>query len=686
MAGNGAFQGGGQVQQGSGAFQGGGAVVNLPADQTMDKWTGAPALVRSAVGGAPSPGDRLATIRRYYPDAQAYGEDNFVFTDPQTKRLTLYNPPGLDPGDFPSITPEIAEGVGGIVGGALAVPAAIGGAPFTGGASFLAVPAGVGLGAAAGREAENIAASALLGRQDTRGLPQRLTDTAVTAGVNSVGQRVADLAIQGVKSLVGPAVRRVFTRATPAELRAAYDNLGIEQMAGAATGSRPVQIAEHALSYTPGGAATMQTAAERTLSQTGQAARTLAQSVGGESTPQQVGGMLRQAGRDAAERFATRRQALDQGIEAAIGGDTPTVVGNVRRLLGELQSQLRMAPRARQADLSRAINELNAIVADAQQGGGGLPFRTIRQIRTRIGRELDRPDIAGYRPGEDANMARVYAALSEDIRVAADNAGPDARRALDLHDRYVRYQRTVNIPLLQEMENRGADEAVYNWALQGGRDGGTRLLRLRYNVRTQAGEGTWDELVSSVISRMGRATPGAQGAPSELLGAADTFSPSTFLTNFAKLSPEAKSALFGGRRYQALRDGLDDLVKVTASLKDSEKMANHSGTGRAILFSALSLAGGQVIAGDVGGAAATVGSSVVTPYVAARLITNPRFVRWLALSRNISSDPNSLARHLGRLVAIGEAEPEIKDAVNQYYAAVRQSPALGGASATGAPQ
>ena len=52
-------------------------------DALLDKEEGAPARVRMSVGGVPLE-DRLETLKLFYPDAAAHGEDNFVFSDPAT--------------------------------------------------------------------------------------------------------------------------------------------------------------------------------------------------------------------------------------------------------------------------------------------------------------------------------------------------------------------------------------------------------------------------------------------------------------------------------------------------------------------------------------------------------------------------------------------------------------------------
>lgn len=81
-----------------------------------------------AIVGSAAPQDRLANIQRYYPDAIPYGDDNFIYTEPETGRITLYNPEGLDLGDVASVAKEatiatastlgaIAGGLAGVAGG-----------------------------------------------------------------------------------------------------------------------------------------------------------------------------------------------------------------------------------------------------------------------------------------------------------------------------------------------------------------------------------------------------------------------------------------------------------------------------------------------------------------------------------------------------------------------------------------
>ena len=58
--------------------------------KSLDRTTGASTLARTAAHKNLSKEDRLATVRKTYPDAEEY-EDNYVFTNPETGKPTLFN-------------------------------------------------------------------------------------------------------------------------------------------------------------------------------------------------------------------------------------------------------------------------------------------------------------------------------------------------------------------------------------------------------------------------------------------------------------------------------------------------------------------------------------------------------------------------------------------------------------------
>ncbi len=68
---------------------------------------------------------------------------------------------------------------------------------------------------------------------------------------------------------------------------------------------------------------------------------------------------------------------------------------------------------------------------------------------------------------------------------------------------------------------------------------------------------------------------------------------------------------------------------------------------------------------------AGVVGAIVAPRLAAKLITSPAFVRWLTTP---ITSANAISAHLGRLAGIAVAEPELREAIDQYTAALRSVP------------
>lgn len=147
---------------------------------------------------------------------------------------------------------------------------------------------------------------------------------------------------------------------------------------------------------------------------------------------------------------------------------------------------------------------------------------------------------------------------------------------------------------------------------------------------------------ATIINRLGRSTDGAQNA------AGDAFSLSRFLTDWNRMTPEAKSALFGGES----RDALNKLAEVAEGTKAASRFVNTSNSAGAIAMQAL-LRMGETAAGF-----ATAGGTAAATYLTGRLLASPRFARWLARLPAQQTEAATQA-HIQRLDRIAAADSVI---------------------------
>lgn len=653
----------------------------MPPGTDINKTTGAPVGVRAAVGAATTGEDKLATLRKFFPDAQQYDKDNFIYTDPKTKRPTLMNEnnpvffgiPLPTMGDIAGAGPEIAEMIGSGVGAATMAPftpAAMVGGAGAGGALFKKIYE-------MGMQYGGPTVETRPGMEQAAGVTKDIT-------VNALGQRFGQLVEAGLPKLLTPIQEKI--AGIRQGIPQAAARLGIPLPAGVATQSPAIQRIEAGLLQTPGGAQVigpmydemgnvMGTRATEIGEQLSRATKGPGVQPGVMFTEKGGLGKFVQESADAAgKRFAQRREQIDDIVANAVGSQNRFPASNTAQLVADLQAEIARSPQTFGPMLQPVIDRAMRVVTDAKSGFGGVPFDALRSMRTAVGKELDRPDISGLT--QTPALARLYDALRKDVVAAADQSGDIASRAIRLHDRYVRFNREVNLPALQRIVDQDLDVAAANMALSGTKDGIGRLQLLRRNFKPDE----WDTVSASIWQQLGNAKAGVrEGA--EMGTSSYQFSPTTFLTNWNNLSDSAKTVLFSGERYRNIIPAMNDMVKVATGARETGKMVNTSNTAGAQMVTSALLGGGGMVGGGaagmdatsalLGGAAALSGL-VLTSNTAAKLLESPRFIRWVSdTSRAVVNNPNSLSAQIGKLLAIGQAEPTMKDAIETYYKQIK---------------
>ncbi|PDS75431.1 hypothetical protein [Rhizobium sp. L43] len=653
--------------------------------EDIDPSMEAPPLVRAQVGALDKPEDRLTALRKSYPDAQPLDDDNFIMSDPKTGKTMIYNQPGWIPslGDFASIAPEIGEGVGavgGAVGGGIAGGTSGSIIPLAGTAAGTVTGGmlGAGLGATAGREATQRGLNYLFGNEDTRTAGEQVWDATKTGLINAAGEGVGVVAapiIRGgaraVKNTFGTGGRNILVgtaddaalageRAT--DLRA----IGAEPSAGMVAGNPNTAIREQALAATRAGKP-IQDRIEGAFSAMDNEANRIVNGLTPQTMTRQE---LGQALKDQAAALKTASKARNDYLYEEAGrsiGDGPATGANTRQFLDGLQAERAGMTKSAALNNGKALDDVitqaKAVVDDL---GAGINFNQLKEARTNIGKIANDPSMnqatRDYASG-------LYTAMGKDMGETAEAIGGNALQ--DWKKANNRFRRT-NDPnsafgtknTLDPILRAQTPEQAADWVLAQVNKGGTRINAVRRQIeRSEGGPELWNTLTGSTVERMG-------------IDASGEFNPTTMLRNWAKMSDEAKSALFSGTARAQYRQDLDRLARIAENMKGYRRLDNHSGTNKAAnALEELNLADGKSLLGAVlGGPKALLGIAAGKAgrfglnRWQAKLLTSPETVNLLARLPQAQMQKGGTRAYLEQLskLAASTSDTALAVAINDF--------------------
>jgi hypothetical protein len=287
---------------------------------------------------------------------------------------------------------------------------------------------------------------------------------------------------------------------------------------------------------------------------------------------------------------------------------------------------------------------LDALVSDLSKRK--MTFEGARAMRTFIGKESGKPK--GLLEGMDkAQKKIVYGALSRDIESALA-AKPEALKAFQRANKFYAAGVKRIETHLERVTNAQSPEAAYAALTRSATDknGNVRML---HAVKQSLAQDEWRDVSANIIDRMGKSDAGR-----------GDFSPTTFATNYSKMSSNAKEMLFG-TKDNPLRASLDDIFVLSRNAERMAKMQNFSNTGTSLETAAgLGTATG-VITGTISPVTASIGAMTVSGTGA--LLTSPRFAKFLARTNRAGPQTRVqlAARTSGFLQSISKKDPIYAD-------------------------
>lgn len=643
-----------------------------PSIENLDADLRVPKALRVEVGALNKPEDRLAAIRKTYPTAIPYGDDNFIYTDPETGKTGMYNPEGLDWGDWASLLPEVGEMIGagvGAVGGAVGggatgsvVPVVGTGAGAVGGAVV-----GAGTGGAAGKDFVERGINWYFGNEDTRTTGEYLTDKAIDAGVNAAGEGVGRGVVAGYKAakngIKGAIAGKADNIADAAAKHAAYKEAGIEPTAGMITGSTRSTARESRLLANPNSRVAQ--AHEQATKALDDRYTDLVAGVSGPrgvTTPEGAGEALQLGGKKAEEFIKTRiNDAYDQTGELL--RDVRSPGKNVREVLQNFEKE--KAAFGRSAELNKggamdgAIKQADALTTDAVFNG--VPFNDLKEARTSIGNlAFGNPATTPY---EQNLYRRLYGAVTNDMDEAAKQAGQaglDSLQGAEKANReYVRTGGTKDAlkPFTKEADPIAPYKKFQQYVKEGN---ATAVDRLRTQIVDAGGDEYWRQTVGTMLDNIGR-TPNADGI--------SVFNPKTFMSDYNKIPDNVKDVMFKGSGLEKYRADLDKLHKISAYRAANPSKVKSDNWGNRALDVAMSGVGAVSVGpfGTVAGAVARPIKEAATNAYMDRLLTNPEFVSWLAGVPQAQMRKGGLAEYRKEILRIRRgASAATADALDRY--------------------
>lgn len=304
------------------------------------------------------------------------------------------------------------------------------------------------------------------------------------------------------------------------------------------------------------------------------------------------------------------------------------------------------------ATVSPKIKAINDALAAS---GGTMPYADLTKLRTHVGSMIDR----GFAPADaqtNGALKQLYGSLSEDLNTGAATVSPEAQEAVKAAGTLYKTNKAQRDALDAVVNRAGGPESVFQAATSQTKAGATKIG----NVLSALDPENANVVRATVLHRLGRAIPSAANPAAE-------FNANTFLTNWNRMSTEAKDAVFGASGASGdLRKSLDSITKTIGTLRDAgHTLANPSGSAGAgahafglmkMLEGAAGLvAGGAHAWGTLGGTAAAIPANMIL----SRALVNPRTARWIATTTKLPQ--HAIPNAVNQLAKMGKVDPDARD-------------------------
>ncbi len=468
----------------------------------------------------------------------------------------------------------------------------------------------------------------------------------------------APVVLSGGRALASETGKRLFRGGGKEALKSAqrvaddFSEAGATPSVGQVTGRKSLQGAETLSSKLPLGNP-INKAVDVTTKKVQDRLAAIADDISPIRGPEAAGRTIQKGIDGFVKRFQAKSGKLWNEVDDLVGKDQLVSIPSTKQTLSRL---------VRDDAFSSILNDpkIAKIKAAIGNAGDSVDYASLRSLRSVIGEKLGSNDLVSDIPR--AQLKQLYGALSDDIGEAVMASGDGAAKAFQRANNFTRSGHKRLDDFVERVSKKVDLDKVFDAVTRGG-EGSATINAFKRSLKSDE----WEAVVANVVRRLGKSTPGNQNA------SGDAFSLTKFLTDYSRLGPARKALFSGSKKLNEYSRNLDRISRVAETVKDDlAQLANPSGTGPFVANVATGVS--FLTSASTGNieAAALIGLASAGNNVAARLMTNQRFVKWLASSTTVNS--SKLPSHIAKLSTIVENQQDAID-IQQYLEAIRSQTA-----------
>lgn len=469
-------------------------------------------------------------------------------------------------------------------------------------------------------------------------------------GGGIIGPGAIESAAKSAANLISQTPKKILQKVTNITPKSrgtlkAFEDAGINPRLADISEGQGSKVIQNSLANFPFARASIEKATQEQIDNITKQLANITKSEGG--TIPQAGKIIQQGSKVLKTGLNARTEQLYNDLDKFIPkqGDRSALIStnNLRNL--ETKPEIQDVIAVGEGQTNKILDHLKNITDQE----GNISYDRLKIFRSTVGRKLQSPMLGGDERGA---IKQIYGALSEDMKSAIINSGGGEKglqafnKANNAFARHTELMENKINPLIKAK----TPSKVYDLVLSGTKQGGTdaRLIMRSLDPLQK------DFVRGTIIKEMGLANEGLQGAERNV------FSTDKFLTEYNKMKKVgAERNLFAPEQNEAI----DKLNVALRAIKETGKARQSSNNLPYLQWLGLGVGLGTL------GLLPTAGA-LASGKLTAELMTNPKFVSWLAKAPKITE--KMIPQHLKQLSIIASQNPAIRENILTYLSKITE--------------